>query len=403
MTDKNRAEVQETRRTRARYDPLALDQEPRVAALLASLGLGSFDPAELTSHVGRNDNWSGPTTTGDRVFVKRLGGPSPADARRRFERLLAFETLAAGDAGNILSGPKFLGCDDEALLVAFELLDDARSGAELAADDAFDDELCQVAGRLTGALHELPADTGLLDTTPHPLPATDRLRVLPLSVFTAATFGELETWRLLQGDGELLDALHALRHREQALTDKHPIHGDLRLDQFLWTPERLHLTDWEEFRLGDPARDVGAFVGEWLYFAVRGIPKAIGSEPDFTFDHETTHEEILSFGVRELDRLRPRMAAFWEGYRSIRTTIDEGLRARAVAFAGWHMFDRMFATAMVGGRVQAADRACAGIGRTVLLSPESFTDTLGLVESASGHVAEPAGTGTHTFGHGEKH
>ncbi|MFF4356314.1 class V lanthionine synthetase subunit LxmK [Streptomyces sp. NPDC001604] len=393
MTDKYGTEVEESRRTRARYDPPALDNEPGVAALLASLGLGSFDPAELTSHVGRNDNWSGPTTTGDRVFVKRLGGPSEADARRRFARLLAFETLAARDAGHVLRGPRFLGHDAEELLVAFELLDEARSGAELAADDAFDDELCRAAGRITAALHELPADTELLDATPHPLPATDKLRALPLPAFTGATFGELETWRLLQADGELLEALAGLRRREQALTDLRPIHGDLRLDQFLWTPERLHLTDWEEFRLGDPARDVGAFVGEWLYFAVRGIPKAIGSEPEFTFDHETTHEEILSFGVRELDRLRPRTAAFWDGYLSVRTGVDEGLRARAAAFAGWHMFDRMFATAMVGGRVQAADRACAGIGRTVLLSPDGFTDTLGLTEPPAHAAAHPAAPG----------
>ncbi|MFR0358368.1 class V lanthionine synthetase subunit LxmK [Streptomyces sediminimaris] len=387
------AEAGESPRTRARYDPPALDDEPAVAALLASLGLGAFDPDGVTSHVGRNDNWSGPTTTGARVFVKRLGGPSPADARRRFSRLLAFESLAARAAGGALRGPRFLGHDERELLVAFELLDDARSGAELAADDAFDDELCRAAGRITGALHELPADAGSLDATPHPLPATDKLRALPLPAFTGATFGELETWRLLQADGELMEALARLRRREQASADKRPIHGDLRLDQFLWTPERLHLTDWEEFRLGDPARDVGAFVGEWLYFAVRGIPKAIGNEPGFTFGHETTHDEILAFGVRELDRLRPRTAAFWDGYRSVRTTVDEGLRARAAAFAGWHMFDRMFATAMVGGRVQAADRACAGIGRTVLLSPDGFTDLLGLTGHPAAHAAATPGTG----------
>ncbi|KPH96834.1 hypothetical protein SAMN05442782_6238 [Streptomyces sp. OK228] len=383
VTDNNGTALGEAKQTRARYDPLALDKAPQVARLLDRLGLGAFEPDELTSHVGRNDNWSGPSTTGDRVFVKQLSGPSLEDARRRFERLLAFETLAARAGDDALAGPSLLGSDEESLLVAFELIDDARSGSELAADDSFDAGLCRRAGQITGALHALPADTTLLDGAAHALPATDKMRALPLHAFTGATFGELETWRLLQTDRELFDALVALREREAALADRRPIHGDMRLDQFLWADGRLCLTDWEEFRLGDPARDIGAFIGEWLYFAIRGIPKSLGNEPDFSFEHETTHEEILAHGVRELDRYRPRMQAYWAGYRTARSaadSADESLRARAIAFAGWHMFDRMFATAMVGGRVLAADRACAGIGRTILLSPDNFIDVLGLGE-----------------------
>ncbi len=39
----------------------------------------------------------------------------------------------------------------------------------------------------------------------------------------------------------------------------------MRLDQFLLTDTAFYVpTTGEEFRLGDPARDVGAYVGEWL-------------------------------------------------------------------------------------------------------------------------------------------
>lgn len=367
--------------TRARYDPLELETAPEVTDLLNRLGLGTFDVEDVSSHVGRNDNWSGPTTSGARVFVKRLTGPSPEDARRRFERLLAFESLTSRGENDALLGPRFLGSDEESLLVAFELLEDARSGAELTADDSFDEALSLRAGRITGTLHSLPTDSPLLDTSPHPLPATHKLHALPLSAFTAATFGELETWRLIQSDEELLQALDRVRTLESDLQGKCAIHGDMRLDQFLVSGDRLYLTDWEEFRLGDPARDVGAFVGEWLYFAMRGIPKALGEEPGFTFGHQTSHQEILTVGARALDRFQPLMRAFWTGYQATRTTApDEGFVARAAAYAGWHMFDRMFATGMAGGRVLAADRACAGIGRTVLLAPESYVDVLGLGE-----------------------
>ncbi|MFD7553852.1 MULTISPECIES: class V lanthionine synthetase subunit LxmK [unclassified Streptomyces] len=379
MTRIQGAPNKESAPTRSRYAPADLAGVPEVAALLGSLGLGAFDPDDVTSRVGRNDNWAGTTTTGARVFVKRLRGPEPAEARSRYDRILAFEALAARHPGSALIGPSLLGSDSDAMLVVFEFLEDARSGSELNADDAFDEELSHQAGRLTGELHALPADADLLDTTPHPMPPLHPHNAVSLRGLVSSTFGELETWRLIQSDGKVVDALHRLRAEEAAVRDRRPIHGDLRLDQFLLTPQRLLLTDWEEFRLGDPARDLGAVIGEWLYTAIHGIPRSIGDTPGFTFDQQTSHQEILEHGVRELDRLRPRMRAFWAGYRSVRgAAADDGLRIRAASYAGWHMFDRMLATAMVGGRVIAADRAGAGIGRSILLAPESSTDILGL-------------------------
>jgi hypothetical protein len=47
----------------------------------------------------------------------------------------------------------------------------------------------------------------------------------------------------MQRDQILIDALVALRRRED-LAPRVPVHGDLRLDQFLTTPDlRLYLTD----------------------------------------------------------------------------------------------------------------------------------------------------------------
>ncbi|MEU7042837.1 class V lanthionine synthetase subunit LxmK [Streptomyces varsoviensis] len=379
MTDNNGVTTKDPGgSTRTRYDSVTLDEAPEVNRLLGHIGLGAFDPDDVHTRVGRNDNWAGRTTTGAQVFVKRLGGPVPEDARRRFERILAFEELATLHPG-ALTGPDLLGHDPESLLVAFTLLPDARSGSELAADNAFDEELSRTAGRITGALHGLSPDEVVLDSTAHPMPPIHPHNAIPLRGYVSSTFGELETWRIIQSDQELMEALRALRKAESAVTDRRPIHADLRLDQFLLAEDILHLTDFEEFRIGDPARDVGGVVGEWLYAAMHGIPRAIGDEPDFALGHQASHEEILRHGTAELDRLRPRIQAFWAGYREVRgAQAANELRVRAAAYAGWHMFDRMLATAMVGGRVQAVDRACAGIGRTVLVAPGNSLNVLGL-------------------------
>ncbi|MFW6723039.1 hypothetical protein ACHZ98_23310 [Streptomyces sp. MAR4 CNY-716] len=194
---------------------------------------------------------------------------------------------------------------------------------------------------------------------------------------------------MLQPDTSLAGALRDLRTQERP-APKTAAHGDLRLDQFLHADGRLYFCDWEEFRMADPARDVGGFAGEWLYRAVLGVqgqedPGADGhpgSDPDSTWSgpRHLSHQEVVARGVRELNRLRTRTAAFWDGHRSTRTAADPGLAVRAAAFAGWHLIDRMLAAAEARPAVTAVDRAAARIGRSAVLRPGKFAAVLGLEE-----------------------
>lgn len=366
--------------TRARFEPVHLDRVPEVGAFLERLGLGGFDAETVVAHVGRNDNWAGTTSSGSKVFVKRVGG-EPGDARRRFHRITRFQEIASRFSATELRAPAFVGSDEEHLLVVFEQLEQARSGSELSADELFDDELCRRAGRILGTLHSLPVELAALDDSPHPLPAIDEFEALTLPVFVSSCFAEIESWALLQRDAELLEALRQLRAREE-VAPRVAAHCDLRLDQYLLSDGELYLTDWEEFRAGDAARDVGGFVGEWLYRVIQAIPQSIGREPGHVFGQDVSHEDILRHGAQEIDRLRPRIAEFWIGYRQTRPEADADFVPRVAAFAGWHMLDRMLAGARYVARLTAGDRAAAGIGRTVLLAPHNFTSVLGLEGSS---------------------
>lgn len=358
-----------------RFDPLALDEVPEVDRLLGRLGLGSLGGSELTAHIGRNDNWSGTTSAGARVFVKRVGDGSDAGLRQ-FRRIIAFDLLAMQPQLAGMRGPRLLGYDTASRLVVFELLSDASTGAELAAEDAFDAELCAEAGRIVGTLHACRPELSpvLMDESAPALPALSTIEAVPLSAFPALSAAEVELWSLVQSDEALAGALRGLREAEDA-APRRLCHCDLRLDQFLVSDGVLYLTDWEEFRLADPARDVGGFAGEWLYRAIMGIPGA-GD------DGELTHAEVLGRGVRELGRLRPNIQRFWDAYRQACPGFDDGLPARAVRFAGWHLLDRGLARAAQNARLAAVDRAAAGIGRTALLEPERFVTTLGLGEAS---------------------
>ncbi|MFD7505237.1 class V lanthionine synthetase subunit LxmK [Streptomyces sp. NPDC059850] len=342
--------------------------------LLRRLGLGVLEDAgDGASRAGRNDNRVGVTSTGQPVFVKRLD-PAQPDAVARFRRLVRFERHAP--VSGPLTAPPCLGWDEDGLIVVFAWLRDARSGSDLAKEEAFDDDLAHLAGRAVGALHALPLPLPLTMEDQPLLPPLDFFEALPLTYHTQASGASLEAWGLLQNDAELIAGLRELR-REEAAAEHRPAHCDLRLDQFLRQGDALHLCDWEEFRpAADPARDIGGFVGEWLHRAVLDIPSQdpaiAGPAP------QLSHRDVVERGVRELERLRTRNVAFWKGYREESGAVDPGLPARATAFAGWHLVDRMFAAAEQRPKLTALDRAAAGIGRTAVLRPARFAATLGL-------------------------
>ncbi|MFC9127686.1 class V lanthionine synthetase subunit LxmK [Streptomyces sp. NPDC057099] len=407
--------------TLLRFLPIPLADAPEVEALLVRLGLGPFDPATLSALPGRNDTWAGTTASGTAVFVKRLTGPAE-DVRRRMDRALAFEALTATGPERAMRGPRLLGSDEEGGLLAFEYLEGARNGTELMLDQTFGPDLAAQAGKALGLLHAtaLPCGTGggngrdgqavrALDTSTPPLPSLGLLEALPLPMYEEASSAELQTWQLLQNDASLIAAVTALLEAERT-APKVPAHCDLRMDQFLVTTgttaetgtktdttadpgrPRLLVADWEEFRAGDAARDIGGFVGEWLHRSVLDIVMHRGGSAQQDADPLSgaeafsqagmSRKTVLHRGRSNLLRVRPVIEAFWAGYRQARPRVDPGLAHRATGFAGWHLLDRLLAGAARANHLRAIERAAAGIGRTALIAPARFTTTLGLGETS---------------------
>lgn len=391
-------------RTRQRYRPTELETVPAVTALLERLGLGRLDAEAVTAFGGRNDNWAGPTTAGEPVFVKTLAPLPDGEGCPELDRSLSFEELAARLAPRSpLRSPGLLGADPAAAVMVHRLVPGARSGAELALDGEFDDDLCRRAGRAVGTLHGLGPVDGL-DTSEPPLPPLAWLEALPWSAVQERSMAQIAAWQLVQDDSEVVAALHRLRELERTVP-RTPAHCDLRFDQFIRAGEgtgELYLVDWEEFRLADPARDVGAFAGEWLFHATYSVFAPTEAEPggreeDAGFG--LTHEEIVARGSASLRRHLPRVAAFWQGYLECRPdghALDAQLPERAAAYAGWHMYDRLIATAESHATLNPVARAAAGIGRTVLLDPSAAARTLGLTAGQDPADAPRAARVPHT-------
>ncbi|MEU4160326.1 class V lanthionine synthetase subunit LxmK [Actinoplanes sp. NPDC026670] len=356
--------------------PIDLDSVPEIDQLLVNLGVGTMVRETVSSPIGRNDAWTGVTTAGRKVFVKRLKGQHE-ETGRRMRRMLDFERYAADSKFDETWLPQLVGSDESNRIVVFERIDDAVNGATLMVDETFSLEHARQVGAAIGRLHATKPSAELeLDATTPAFPPVHFLEGLPLSIFHGSSAGEIEAWRLLQNDPELIAAVKRLREAEET-APRVPSHCDLRVDQFLIGEDGLFITDWEEFRLADPARDVGAFAGEWIFRSVLDLVTNRGDEA--FVDTEFTHELVLQRGVEKMRRLLPLVGAFWEAYREVRPDLDDdpGLAVRATAFAGWHLLDRLIAGALSSARLSAIQRAAAGVGRAALVNPEKFAITLG--------------------------
>ncbi|PBC64021.1 hypothetical protein BKI49_09960 [Streptomyces sp. Tue6028] len=336
------------------------------------LGLGTFKPSDEAPHEGRNENITGTTSSGHDVFVKKLKGDHAA---HRLQKLISFEQTCRRHLPPALRTPECLGWEEANEIIVFQWLRHAESGLSLAASDAFSGGLARRCGTLLGAVHTAPGDRS---ATPPPQPERpDLFKALPLHYYERASGAVLEFWSVLHRDGVATSCLTSLR--EASTRAPHTlIHADLRLDQFLIDSTGPLLCDWEEWDMGDPARDVGAFAGEWLYRAVRSIPTRPEGGLRTVDQDRSPRTRVLGRGLSGLAEARTKTVAFWNGYTAATGIPADGLAERATAYAGWHLLERVLATAECRSQLSTLDRMTLGIGSTALRSPWKFAGVLGL-------------------------
>ncbi|ASU82828.1 hypothetical protein CDO52_08575 [Nocardiopsis gilva YIM 90087] len=342
------------------------DSDSGARSLLEDIGFGV--PVELTlTGKGRNYSYVAVNAAEDRVFVKRISGGSQ-EGEARLCRMLDFHR-AERAAGSPVRTPVLLGVAEEAGVIAYEWLGAAEAVGGSDAEVRISEKVAGSCGEALASLHSwnIPREIQV-DTSRPPLPPVDRLKVLPVSMYAESSGAELQLFGLLQRDDKLLAALTGLRRGEE-LAAAAPIHGDVRLDQFLVVNGTVHIIDWEEFRSGDPARDVGAFVGDVIFRALLRIFEDADVVEGADRSGEPFRRRILEAGEREVEAEAPVLASFWDAYFSARSPHDREFSRRAVAYAGWHLIDRVVASAQKSVHLPATLRAVMGIGRSALLAP----------------------------------
>jgi aminoglycoside phosphotransferase (APT) family kinase protein len=262
--------------------------------------------------------------------------------------------------------PRLVEYDADAGVLIMEAAPGARDLARHHGAGRFPLGLAARTGQALGALHSLPMS--VLDGLPALPRWTLDVHRPDLYAVRAMSGAALELTANVQSSGELCALLDALADDacEESL-----VHGDVRWENCLalrsagrWS--RLLLIDWEMARPGDPAEDVGAFLGEYLRFWLASMPEQLAPG-------EARHP---------LAQMQPAIGAFWDAYaRGRGRPADEPspVLRRAVRFAAVRLLAAAFEESQRYADVQARANDALHLARNILRRPdEAAAHLLGL-------------------------
>ncbi|PHV68348.1 phosphotransferase [Williamsia muralis] len=343
-----------------------------IAHVIPQLGRDVDEITEVKPLLGRNISGQITFEGSHTVFIKRMTGLGAAD---RYIRSVSFhDAIDVSDAPAHTATPALLARDNDSHTVVYEFIDNGVSAGQLLRDDDIDSATLERVGRCVAGLHCLPVRDASVTDHSTPFFPPHGPNAISTQMYYGSTMGQLDMWRIIQSDSGLRAALDQLATTP---TPKVPIHGDLRGDQILLAGETNWILDWEDFRLQDGARDVGALMGEVFYHRMRkSLASFAGGD-----EESVTDTEIIERGTAALAEATPGARAVWDAYRAVRAdAAAPEFVARSVQYFGWQLFDRALAAGTYFGRLSALDRALAGIGREAILGGGDYAEALGMTE-----------------------
>lgn len=334
-------------------------------AMLDELGID--DNCDISPQLGRNYSAIVRPQDADPFFIKVITG---IEATERFDRSVSF-SYAKGRP-EVVKTPALLAANREACTVVYEVVDAATKMSTVVTDPDVEQATWRAIGAEIAALHSWkPQDSEALDSSQPALPPSGD-QAFSLDFYESASAGQIELFAILQTDKMLRNAIVSLLDQP---FDASPIHGDLRTDQILLENGKCWMIDWEDFRFGDPARDLGSILGEVFFHHMRPLFKMASEQGAIT------PESMQRAGGILIDNVRPAFAELWKGYLGATTFTQDsldGLLDRTVGYVGWQAFDRSLSIGGFVGQISGFEKALIGMGRQMLIHRGAYASVLGL-------------------------
>jgi hypothetical protein len=328
--------------------PLHSLDASRVAAILGRYSGGA--EVSVAEHVqsGRN-----------RLFLAESSGGQSWIAKQNqadFDSEAWFYEHAAETFG---AAPRCLLADTMARTVILEQVPVARTLHEISVSDPLG--VLGMASVLAPILAQLHG-TKFLSPPPAQcvLPELDPVDMYSLATASPAAVDLLQR---VQARPQLAGVLQ--KAREQ-LGPKGLIHGDLKIDNILWSPTGYHFIDWELCGLGPLGWDFGALLGSLVCLWIDGL----------AIDESGEIEQWVAGGEIPFEILHKAVGTFIENYNE---GADIGVPDReslAVHVAAW-IVGRVWAEAALGRRLSARQLVRLVVAESLAAEPyELFGDLI---------------------------
>jgi hypothetical protein len=310
------------------------------------------------------------TVPGERGYVIKVGGQTAWEAA-------VLDRVRSLDRRGRLAGrlPEVVAYDPDEGVLVLDAVSNARDLGRHHARGRFSSALAREAGKTLALLHATPS--AALDGLPRAPDPKGRIRVhrLDLQSLRALSPAAVDLTRLIQGLAPVCAELDTLA---ADWSDEAVIHGDVRWDNLLATPggargrwTRLQLIDWEFCGPGDPAYDIGCFIGEYLRAWLHSIPVVDPREP----------EALLSHAGLPLRRMRPALSAFWEAYTRHRgapeADVHETLRL-STRFAAVRLLAAALEEAQTLGELSPRVLELVSLSQKIMQRPREAAELCGL-------------------------
>lgn len=284
-----------------------------------------------------------------------------SDALRRYYNCLKWEDLRTSAIQ--LNSPKLIGHDEGNLSLKYQWIENAKSLEELEQPSPnFKNKIVKAVDMLA-TLHLSDINDVDIDSEDQLPQRESLLYALNKYEYAGCTGAELELFSLLQQDSQLVGTVRKQSHDNDVCI----CHGDIRLDQFIFTDDDIWIIDFEELRRGDPSRDLAGLIGS-IYFDC--LLKTFTETTQETSDAKEIEEQFMERGLNYIEQIRPLIQLAYQTYLS-KKMINKIHIARNI---GWFLVERIMSRAKFSFRLTAIDKAILGIGREVIVFPENLIE-----------------------------
>ncbi|MBW4835872.1 phosphotransferase [Staphylococcus capitis] len=292
---------------------------------------------------------------------KVIKGPK-VDALRRYNNCLKWEGIRTDTIR--LKSPKLIDHDEDSLSLKYQWIENATSLEEELEQLSpnFKHKIAKAADMLA-TLHLSDINDVDIDSEDQLPQRESLLYALNKYEYAGCTGAELELFSLLQQDSELVETIMQQSHDNDVCI----CHGDIRLDQFIFTDEDIWIIDFEELRKGDSSRDLAGLIGS-IYFDC--LLKTFTETTQETSDAKEIEDQFMERGLNYIEQMRPLIQLAYQTYVS-KKMINNIHLARNI---GWFLVERIMSRAKFSFRLTAIDKAILGIGREVIVFPKNLIE-----------------------------